>query len=131
MKNEYFDNIQQELKNYGTIESIYSSNLEKGIIQFKNLRRLEISDGEIVNQKFVDQKLDKTFSLIKESSKLVKQFIENTDIFTNVIEVQDTHIYLSPIVTIVPLQLLAYYISKEKGLDVDKPRNLAKSVTVE
>ena len=55
----------------------------------------------------------------------------NTDIFTNVIVVPDTEIYLSPIITVVPLQLLAYYISKEKGLDVDKPRNLAKSVTVE
>lgn len=38
---------------------------------------------------------------------------------------------LAPMVAIVPLQLLAYYIAKEKGLDVDKPRNLAKSVTVE
>ena len=38
---------------------------------------------------------------------------------------------LSPILSIVPLQLFAYYISKNKNLDVDKPRNLAKSVTVE
>ena len=37
----------------------------------------------------------------------------------------------SPIIAIVPLQLLSYYIAKNKGLDVDKPRNLAKSVTVE
>ena len=35
------------------------------------------------------------------------------------------------ILAIVPLQLLSYYVAKEKGLDVDKPRNLAKSVTVE
>ena len=55
----------------------------------------------------------------------------NTQIFTNVITVPTTNQYLSSIVTIVPLQLLAYYIAKEKGLDVDKPRNLAKSVTVE
>ena len=48
-----------------------------------------------------------------------------------VITVPDTCVYLSPIIAIVPLQLLSYYISKEKGLDVDKPRNLAKSVTVE
>ncbi|KRL63927.1 glutamine--fructose-6-phosphate transaminase (isomerizing) [Lactobacillus psittaci] len=39
--------------------------------------------------------------------------------------------YLSPLLTVVPTQLLAYYASKNKGLDVDKPRNLAKSVTVE
>ena len=47
------------------------------------------------------------------------------------IVVPETINYLSPIVSIIPLQLLAYYVSKEKGLDVDKPRNLAKSVTVE
>ena len=55
----------------------------------------------------------------------------DSSIFNNVIQVPDTVTYLSPIVTVVPLQLLAYYVSKEKGLDVDKPRNLAKSVTVE
>ncbi len=38
---------------------------------------------------------------------------------------------LSPLVNIIPLQLLAYYIADVRGLDVDKPRNLAKSVTVE
>lgn len=37
----------------------------------------------------------------------------------------------SPILSIVPLQLFAYYIALSKGCDVDKPRNLAKSVTVE
>jgi glutamine---fructose-6-phosphate transaminase (isomerizing) len=39
--------------------------------------------------------------------------------------------YLQPIVTIIPLQLLAYHIAVLRGCDVDKPRNLAKSVTVE
>jgi glucosamine--fructose-6-phosphate aminotransferase (isomerizing) len=38
---------------------------------------------------------------------------------------------LSPVVTVIPLQLLAYYIAVERGADVDQPRNLAKSVTVE
>jgi glucosamine--fructose-6-phosphate aminotransferase (isomerizing) len=38
---------------------------------------------------------------------------------------------LSPIVASVPLQLLAYYVALHKGTDVDRPRNLAKSVTVE
>ena len=55
----------------------------------------------------------------------------NTNIFSNVIVIPDVLECLSPIITIIPLQLLAYYVSKEKGLDVDKPRNLAKSVTVE
>lgn len=38
---------------------------------------------------------------------------------------------VAPMLSVVPLQLLAYYIGVVKGLDVDKPRNLAKSVTVE
>jgi glucosamine--fructose-6-phosphate aminotransferase (isomerizing) len=38
---------------------------------------------------------------------------------------------LSPVVTVLPLQLLAYHIAALRGLDVDQPRNLAKSVTVE
>ena len=54
-----------------------------------------------------------------------------TNSFDTIITVPDTNCLLSPILSIVPLQLLSYYISKEKGLDVDKPRNLAKSVTVE
>jgi glucosamine--fructose-6-phosphate aminotransferase (isomerizing) len=38
---------------------------------------------------------------------------------------------LNPLVTIIPLQLLAYHIAVKRGCDVDQPRNLAKSVTVE
>ena len=61
--------------------------------------------------------------------------ISNQDIdksmFDTVIDIPETNRFVSPILSIIPLQLLAYHISKEKGLDVDKPRNLAKSVTVE
>ena len=61
--------------------------------------------------------------------------ITNNDLsnsnFDTVINIPEIHPYVSPILAIVPLQLLTYYISKNKGLDVDKPRNLAKSVTVE
>jgi glucosamine--fructose-6-phosphate aminotransferase (isomerizing) len=39
--------------------------------------------------------------------------------------------FLSPLLTVVPLQLFAYYLAVHLGCDVDKPRNLAKSVTVE
>jgi glutamine---fructose-6-phosphate transaminase (isomerizing) len=48
-----------------------------------------------------------------------------------VIKVPETINEFSPILNVIPLQLLAYYIADYKGLDVDKPRNLAKSVTVE
>ena len=48
-----------------------------------------------------------------------------------VIHVPDLGDYLTSIVAVVPLQLLAYHIATRKGTDVDQPRNLAKSVTVE
>ena len=51
--------------------------------------------------------------------------------FDYIINLPETNSLISPILSVIPLQLFAYYISKNKGLDVDKPRNLAKSVTVE
>jgi glucosamine--fructose-6-phosphate aminotransferase (isomerizing) len=49
----------------------------------------------------------------------------------HIIEVPETEEILSPLITIVPLQLLAYHIAILRGCNVDQPRNLAKSVTVE
>lgn len=54
-----------------------------------------------------------------------------SEIFDNVIPVPVVEELLSPILTVIPLQLLAYHIAALRGLDVDQPRNLAKSVTVE
>lgn len=51
--------------------------------------------------------------------------------FDLVFNIPETNSLISPVLSVVPLQLLSYYVAKEKGLDVDKPRNLAKSVTVE
>jgi glucosamine--fructose-6-phosphate aminotransferase (isomerizing) len=48
-----------------------------------------------------------------------------------VIYVPDTHPVLTPLLTVIPLQLLAYYIAVQRGCNIDQPRNLAKSVTVE
>jgi len=53
------------------------------------------------------------------------------DLADDVIEVPNVEDFLQPIVAIIPLQLLAYHIAVLRGCDVDKPRNLAKSVTVE
>jgi glucosamine--fructose-6-phosphate aminotransferase (isomerizing) len=50
---------------------------------------------------------------------------------THVLWVPETPWMLSPVSTVIPLQLLAYHIAAQRGLDVDQPRNLAKSVTVE
>ena len=58
------------------------------------------------------------------------QDLENHS-FDFVIRIPETNALISPILSVIPLQLIAYYVSKNKGLDVGKPRNLAKSVTVE
>ena len=56
-----------------------------------------------------------------------KEFANSDD----TIVLPEINYYMSALLTVVPTQLLSYYASKDKGLDVDKPRNLAKSVTVE
>lgn len=110
-----------ELK-HGTIALIEKGINVIGIMTDENLVKKTISNiEEIITRGAIT-----TVVLSKSISENL-----NTETFTNIIEIPDTEIYLSPIITIIPLQLLAYYISKEKGLDVDKPRNLAKSVTVE
>jgi glucosamine--fructose-6-phosphate aminotransferase (isomerizing) len=54
-----------------------------------------------------------------------------TKIADDIVTVPTVPDYVSPILTVIPLQLLAYHLAVELGRDVDKPRNLAKSVTVE
>src|SRR5690606_12133236 len=53
------------------------------------------------------------------------------DLADDVMFVPQVHEIIAPILSVIPLQLLSYYIGVHRGLDVDKPRNLAKSVTVE
>jgi glucosamine--fructose-6-phosphate aminotransferase (isomerizing) len=53
------------------------------------------------------------------------------ELFEYILKVPQVDEYLSPVLASVPLQLLAYYIAEFLGKDVDQPRNLAKSVTVE
>ena len=57
--------------------------------------------------------------------------LEAAETFDTVIPVPHVDEILSPIVTVIPMQLLSYHIAARRGLDVDQPRNLAKSVTVE
>ena len=81
--------------------------------------------------------LDKTISNIKEvkarGAKVI--FITNEDINDNFydykIDIPKVSDILTPIITVVPLQLIAYEVAKLNKCDIDKPRNLAKSVTVE
>ena len=53
------------------------------------------------------------------------------DVADKVFVVPQTNTLLQPILNVVPLQILAYWIAKRLGCDIDQPRNLAKSVTVE
>lgn len=89
--------------------------------------------GIITNPNFVEKTISNIQEVITRGAKtlvITNQKINESQFF-KVINIPDTEPCLSPVLSIIPLQLLAYYISKEKGLDVDKPRNLAKSVTVE
>ena len=110
-----------ELK-HGTIALIEKGINVIGIMTDPNLVKKTVSNiEEIITRGAI--------TTVVTNEKIAQML--DTNIFTNVVKVPETEEFLSPIITIVPLQLLAYYISKEKGLDVDKPRNLAKSVTVE
>lgn len=55
----------------------------------------------------------------------------DTDLFDELLPVPAVSEWISPLLTVVPMQLLSYHIAAHRGLDVDQPRNLAKSVTVE
>jgi glucosamine--fructose-6-phosphate aminotransferase (isomerizing) len=79
----------------------------------------------ISNIQEVRSRKGKVISIVNSGDDFIKG---NSD-FT--IEVLPTDEYLSPLVNVVPLQLFAYYIADFLGYDVDQPRNLAKSVTVE
>lgn len=87
----------------------------------------------LTDKNLVKKSISNTQEVITRGAKTL--VITNQDLpnynFNTVVTIPEVSELVSPVLAIVPLQLLAYYISKEKGLDVDKPRNLAKSVTVE
>ena len=88
--------------------------------------------GILTDEKLLEKSISNIQEVISRGAKTI--IVTNQELkkdFDYVIKIPNIHPYFSPILSVIPLQLLAYYISKEKGLDVDKPRNLAKSVTVE
>jgi len=68
-------------------------------------------------------------ALTTEGHQSIRSLLDPAQDF--LIEVPETHPLLTPVLMVVPLQLLAYHIAIRRGCDVDQPRNLAKSVTVE
>ena len=79
----------------------------------------------ISNIQEIKARKGKIISIITEGDEIVKDLSDFS------ISVPDAEECLSPLLTVIPLQLLAYHIAVVKGCDVDQPRNLAKSVTVE
>ena len=89
--------------------------------------------GIITNEKLVEKTISNLQEVITRGAKtfiVTNQVLPNNN-FSFCLNIPSTDELISPILSVIPLQLLSYYISKNKGLDVDKPRNLAKSVTVE
>jgi len=86
-----------------------------------------------------DRYFEKTISNMQEviarGGKVILISNENNDIISEnvrfTLEIPKTDDYLMPFLMTIPLQLLAYHVASLKNCDIDKPRNLAKSVTVE
>ena len=89
--------------------------------------------GIMTDSNLVEKMVSNIQEVITRGAKTLVITNQNVDenMFDMTIKIPKTNTFISPILSIIPLQLFSYYISKEKGLDVDKPRNLAKSVTVE
>ena len=89
--------------------------------------------GILTDEDLIEKSISNIQEVITRGAKtfiITSENIENKN-YDYMLNIPKTNKLLSPIIAIIPLQLFAYYISKNKGLDVDKPRNLAKSVTVE
>lgn len=89
--------------------------------------------GIITDEALVEKSMSNMLEVITRGAKtlIITNKLLKKNNFNYVINIPDTNVFLAPILSIIPLQLLSYYVAKYKGLDVDKPRNLAKSVTVE
>ncbi|MDO4535238.1 MAG: glutamine--fructose-6-phosphate transaminase (isomerizing) [Clostridium perfringens] len=108
-----------ELK-HGTIALI-----EEGIVVVALFTQSQLVDKMISNIQEVVTRGAEVLGVMCEKDSHSKDLIKSQIIIPDTLDI------LTPILSVVPLQLFAYYVSKERGLDVDKPRNLAKSVTVE
>lgn len=85
----------------------------------------QLYEKVVSNMQEVIARKGKILAVVTEGDELVKKMVDE------VIEVPQTLNCLAPLLAVIPLQLLAYHIAVAKGLNVDMPRNLAKSVTVE
>ena len=79
----------------------------------------------VSNMEEIKARRGKIIAITTEGNKKIKHIADDWLYIPKTLEM------LTPILAVIPLQLFAYYMGVFKGLDVDKPRNLAKSVTVE
>lgn len=84
-----------------------------------------VYDKVVSNIQEVKARKGRIIAIVNEDDTQIEKMVNH------VIRVPQTHNILTPILTVIPLQLLAYHVAVKKGLNVDQPRNLAKSVTVE
>ena len=84
-----------------------------------------LHDKMVSNIQEVKARGGRLIAVCNEGDEKIRSLVED------VIEVPKTEPLFSPLLTILPLQLMSYYVAKELGCDIDQPRNLAKSVTVE
>lgn len=108
-----------ELK-HGTIALIEDGTLVVSIAAQDRLFEKMLSNIQEVKARGAD-----ILALAKESNTAVERQADD------VIYIPECMDEITPLISIVPLQILAYYIAKQRGCDIDKPKNLAKSVTVE
>ncbi|MCP5045617.1 MAG: glutamine--fructose-6-phosphate transaminase (isomerizing) [bacterium] len=97
----------------------------------KNFPTVAIAPDDLTMEKMLSNMQEikaRDGKILSVTNSSAKRVIELSD---DVFIVPPTIPILQPILNVIPLQLFAYYIAKEKGCDIDKPRNLAKSVTVE
>ena len=99
--------------------------IEEGTSVIALLTEERLKDKMISNIREVVTRGAKVFAIAFEGDE------EAEKVADEVVYIPRTLDILSPVLSVVPLQLISYYVAKEKGCDVDKPRNLAKSVTVE
>ena len=108
-----------ELK-HGTISLIEEATPVIAIMTQGNLLDKTLSNVEEVKSRGA-----KVFSITSKDDSRIRKVSEKTLVLPETMDI------LYPILSVIPTQLMAYYTSIAKGIDVDKPRNLAKSVTVE
>lgn len=99
--------------------------IEKNVVVIGLLTQSELVDKMVSNIQEVVTRGARVLGVMCEKDKHYAESLDASII------IPDTISLLTPVLSVVPLQLYSYYIAKQKGLDVDKPRNLAKSVTVE